>query len=126
MCRLHLEVKCHDRSVCTGSTNSKSKYMGFGGLFVALEVSLCWNDTIHNDWQLVKVGFIHIQEAHSGKVRRSQLGMIFNHRPGKPQQRKRHLSQEYPSHVSASDSLGCGSEVCQNINDMPAKAADLP
>jgi len=41
--------------------------MGFGGLFVTLEVYLGWNDNIYNDSQLVKVGFIHIQEAHSGE-----------------------------------------------------------
>jgi len=41
--------------------------MRFGDLFVALEPSLGWNDHIHNDSQLVKVGFIHIQEAHSGQ-----------------------------------------------------------
>ena len=43
------------------------KYMRIGGLFVALEACLGWNDNIHNDSQLVKVGFIHIQEAHSGQ-----------------------------------------------------------
>jgi len=67
MSRLHLKVKCHDRFVCTGSTNSKSQYMRFGGLFVAFEACLGWNHNIHNDLQLVKVGFIHIQEAHSGQ-----------------------------------------------------------
>jgi len=67
MSRLHLNVKCHDRSVCTGSTIIKSKYMCFSGLFVALQACLGWNDNIHNDSQLVKVGFIHIQEAHSGQ-----------------------------------------------------------
>jgi len=41
--------------------------MRFGGLFVALEAFLDWNDNIHNDSQHVKVGFIHIQEAHSGQ-----------------------------------------------------------
>jgi len=142
---LHLMVKCLDRSVCTGSTDSKSKktwwewsklkyrncttyykYMHFGGLFVALEAYLGWNDDIHNDSQLVKVGFIHMQEAHSGQDWSSQLWMILNHRPGKHRQQKRHLSQEYPSCVSASDSLGRWSEVCQNFNDMPAKAVGLP
>jgi len=141
---LHLKVKCHDRSVCTGSTSSKSKKtswewsklkytkctmyckdMRFGGLFVALEAYLDCNDNIHNDSQLVKVGFKHIQEAYSGRDWRSQMWMIFNHRPGKPQQQKRHLSQEYPSHVSASDSLGCWSEVCPKFNDMSAIAAAL-
>ena len=145
MSRLHLMVKCLDRSVSTGSTNSKSKktwwewsklkytmcttyckYMRFGGTFVALEVCLGWNDNIHNDSQLVKVGFIPIQEAHSGQDWRSQLWMIFNHRLEKPWQWKRDLSQEYLSRVSASNSLGWGSEVCQNLNDMPAKAAALP
>jgi len=67
MCHLHLKVKCHDRSVCTGSTNSKSKYMHFGGVFVTLEACLGWNDNIQNDSQLVTVGFIHIQEAHSAQ-----------------------------------------------------------
>jgi len=138
-------VKCLNRSVCTESTNSKSKktswewsklhyskcityckYTRFSGLFVALEACLGWNGNIHNDSQLVKVGFIHIQETHSGKDWRSQLWIIFNYRPGKPQQWKRHLSQKYPSHVSASDSLECGSEVSQNFNEMPAKAAALP
>jgi len=145
MSHLHLKVKCHGRSVCTGSTNSKSKKtwwewsklkctkcttyckdMRFGSLFVALEACLSWNDNIDNHSQLVKVGFIHMQEAHSGQDWRSQLWMIFNHRPGNPRQWKRHLSQEYLSHISTSNSLGCGSEVCQNFNDMPAKAADLP
>jgi len=145
MSRLHLKVQCHDRSVCTGSTNSKSKktwwersklkytkcttyckYMRFGGWFVALAVFLGWNDNIHNDSQLVKVGFIHIQEAHSGQDWRPQLWMIFNHRPDNPWQRKRYMSQEYLSRVSASNSLGCASEVCQNCNDMPPKAAALP
>jgi hypothetical protein len=42
------------------------KYMPFGGLFVALEACLGWNDNIHNVSHLVKVGFIHIQEAQSG------------------------------------------------------------
>jgi len=63
MSRLHLKVKCIDRSVCTASTDSKSTktwwewsklqykvhyglgYMRIGGLFVALEVCLGWNDT---------------------------------------------------------------------------------
>jgi len=67
MSYLHLKVKCHDRSECTGSTNSKSKYMRFGDSFVALEASLGWNDNIHNDLQLVKVGFIHMHEAQSGQ-----------------------------------------------------------
>jgi len=86
MSHLHLKVKCFDRSVCTGSTNSKSKktwwewrklqytkcttyckYMRFSGLFVALQACLGWNENIHNDSQLVKVGFIHIQEAYSGQ-----------------------------------------------------------
>jgi len=52
--------------------------------------------------------------------------MIFNHRPGKPWQQKLHLSQEYPSRVSASNSLGSRSEVCQNFNEMAAKAVALP
>ena len=43
------------------------KYMGFGGSFVAREACRGWNGNIHNDLQLVKVGFIHIQEAHSGQ-----------------------------------------------------------
>jgi len=145
MSRLHLKVKCLDRSVCTGSTNSKSKktwwewselkytkctiyckYMCFGGLFVALETCLGWNNNIYNDSQLVKVGFIHIPEAHSGQDWRSQVCMIFNHRPGKPRQGKLHLSQEYPSCVSAADLLGCGPEVRQNFNNMPVKAVALP
>ena len=67
MSLLHLKVKCHDRSVCIGSTNSKSKDMRLGGLFVTLEASLGWNDNIHNDSQLDKVGFIYIHEAHSGQ-----------------------------------------------------------
>jgi hypothetical protein len=41
--------------------------MRIGGLFVALEACLGWNDIIHNDSELVKVGFIHIQEANSGQ-----------------------------------------------------------
>ena len=41
--------------------------MCFGGLFVTLEACLGWNDNIHNDSQLVKVDFIHILEAYSGK-----------------------------------------------------------
>jgi len=41
--------------------------MGIGGLFFAVEACLGWNDNIQNDSQLVKVGFIHIQEAHSGQ-----------------------------------------------------------
>jgi len=41
--------------------------MCIGGLFVALEAYLGWNDNIHHDSQLVKVGFVHIQEAHSGQ-----------------------------------------------------------
>ena len=102
------------------------KYMRFDGFFITLAVSLGWNDNILNDLQLVKVGFIHIHKAHSGQNWRFQFWMIFNHRPRKPQQWKGHLRQEYPSCVSASNSLGCGSEVCQNFNDMPANAAALP
>jgi len=64
MSRLHLKVKCLDWFVCTVSTNSKSKktwwewskqnytkctmyckYISFGGVFVALEEWLGWNDT---------------------------------------------------------------------------------
>jgi hypothetical protein len=52
--------------------------------------------------------------------------MTFNHRPGKPRQCKLHSSQEFPSHVSASDSLGCRSEVCQNFNHVPSHAAAWP
>jgi len=145
MSRLHLKVKCLDRSVCTWSTNSKLKKIWwewsklkytkcttycksrrFGGLFVPLEACLGLNDIIRNDSQPVKVGFIYIQEAHSGQDWRSQLWMIFNHRPRKPQQRKWYLSQEYQSRVSASNSLGCASVVCQNFNYTPAKAAALP
>jgi hypothetical protein len=76
--------------------------------------------------QYVKFGFIHIQEGHSGKDWRSQLWMSFQHRQGKPRQRKRYFSQEYPSCLWASDSLGCRSAVCQTCNDMPAKAVALP
>jgi hypothetical protein len=43
------------------------KYMRFGGLFVALEACPGWNDNIHNDSQLVKVGCIHIPEGDSGQ-----------------------------------------------------------
>jgi len=91
----------------------------------------CWGAPglkwyIHNDLQLVIAGFIHIQEAHSGQDWRTQLRMISNHRPGKPQQWKLHLCKKYPSRVPASDSPGCRSEVCQNVNDRPANAAALP
>jgi hypothetical protein len=41
--------------------------MCFGGLVVALEACLGWNANMQNDSQLVKVGFIHIQEDHSGQ-----------------------------------------------------------
>jgi len=41
--------------------------MRFGGVFVAFEACLGWKDNIHNDSQLAKVGFIYIQEAHSGQ-----------------------------------------------------------
>jgi hypothetical protein len=140
-----MKVKSLDISACTRSTNSKSKktwwewsepkyrkwttyceYMHNSGLFVALKACLGWNDNIYNDLQLVQVGFIHIHGAQSGQDWRSQLWMIFDHRPGKPQLRKWHLSQEYPSCVPASYSLGCRSEVCQIINDMAANAAALP
>ena len=106
-CR-HLKVKCLERSVCTGSTNSKSKetwwqwsklkytkcttyckYMHFGGLFVPIEAWLGWNDKINNDSQIVKVGFIHFEEADSGQDWWSQLWNIFNHRPRKPRWGKR-------------------------------------
>jgi hypothetical protein len=70
--------------------------MRIGGLFVALEACLGWNDNIHNDSQLVKVGFIHIQEAHSGQDWRSQFWMIFNHRPGKPRQWKGEFEPRIP------------------------------
>jgi len=100
--------------------------MRFGGIFVALEACLGWNDNIHNDLQLVKVGFIHIPEAHSGQDWRSQVYMFFNHRPGKPWQQKLHLSQENPSRISACDPLQCRSEAFQIFNDMPAKALALP
>jgi hypothetical protein len=39
--------------------------MLFSRLFVAFEAFLGWNDNIHNESQLVKVGFIHLEEAHS-------------------------------------------------------------
>jgi hypothetical protein len=42
-----------------------SKYKRFGDLFVTLEACLRWNDNIHNYLLLVKVGFKHMQEAHS-------------------------------------------------------------
>jgi len=109
----HLKVKCLDRSVCTGSTHSKSKktwwawsklqytewttyckYMCFGGWFVAIEACLGCNDIIHNDSQLVNVGLIHNQETHPGRDWWSQLWMIFNYRAGKPRHRKRLLRQE--------------------------------
>jgi len=140
--RLHLHVKCLDWCVCTMSMNSKSKktWWEWPKLKVhyllqvhALQWLICrsWGmheieTYIHNDLQLVLVGFIHIQEAHSEQDWRSQLCMIFNHRPEKPWQQKLHLSLEYPNRVSASDSLGCGSEVCQNLNNIPAQAATLP
>ena len=41
--------------------------MRIGGLFVAVEACLDWNDNISNDTQLVRVCFVHIQEAHSGQ-----------------------------------------------------------
>jgi len=81
---LHQKVKCLDRSVCTGSTNKKSnktwwewsklmqaKYMCFGGWFVPLEAYVGWNDNIHNESQLFKVGSIHIQEANSAQESRA-------------------------------------------------------
>jgi hypothetical protein len=43
------------------------KYLPISGLFVALEARLDWIDTLHNDLQLLKVGLIHIQDAHSGQ-----------------------------------------------------------
>jgi len=75
MSRLHLKVKCLDwlQSVCTASTDSKSKktwwewrkltykvhytmgYMCFGGVFVALEVYLGLNDTSRISCSLSKL-----------------------------------------------------------------------
>jgi hypothetical protein len=52
--------------------------------------------------------------------------MIFNLRPGKPGQQSLLSSEEFLSCVSASDSLGCGSLVRQNINDIPVNGAALP
>jgi len=76
---------------------------------------------IHNELQLVKVGFIHIQEPHSGLDCRSQLCQNINHRPGNTQKRSLQFTHGYLSSVSVSDTLGCGSEECPNINDMPPK-----
>jgi len=84
---------------------------------------LKWN--IHNESQLVKVGFIQIQEHHSGLDGRFQFLQNINQRPGNVLQGKLHLSHEYLSHVSVSDTLPCGSWVCPNFNDMPGTAATL-
>jgi len=62
----------------------------------------------HNESQLVKVAFIHIQESHSSLDYRSQLHQKFNCRPGTPWEQKKQLSHEYPSHDSVSNTLGCG------------------
>jgi len=61
--------------------------MRIGGLFVALEARLGWNDNIHNDSQ---------------------------------------LEPRIPEPCLSFRLSGCGSEECQNFNDMPATAAALP
>jgi hypothetical protein len=52
--------------------------------------------------------------------------MNFNHTSGHPKIGKLHVGQKYLSRNSASDTLGCGSEVCQKNDDMAAKSAALP
>jgi hypothetical protein len=44
---------------------------------------------------------------------------------GNTQQRKVQLSHEYLTDASVSNNLRCGSEVCQNFNDVTASAATL-
>jgi len=146
MSHLHLNVMCLDRwqCVCTAFTDSKSRKTWWEWSKLTWEVQyrmavhalrwlICpsWGVPglqwyIHNEWQLAKVSFIHIQECHSELDCRFQLCLNFNHRPGNTQQQNQQLSHEYTSRVSTLDALGCWSEVCPNFWDMPMKDAALP
>ena len=81
--------------------------------------------SIHTASQLIKVGLIQIQERHSGLDCRSQLCQQINHRPANTWERKLQLCHEYLSRVTVSYTVGCGSGMCPNIDDMPANAATL-
>jgi len=80
---------------------------------------------ICNEPKLVNVGVIHIQEPYSWLHGWSQLCQNINNWPGNAWQRKLQLVHQYLSHISASDTLGCRSEVCLNFTDIPGKAATL-
>jgi len=80
---------------------------------------------IHNESQLVKAGFIQIQEPHSGLDGRSQLCQNITQQPGNTRQQKLQRRHEYLCHVTVSYTLRCRSEMCPKINNMPATAATL-
>jgi hypothetical protein len=81
-------------------------YMRISGLFVTLEACHGWNDNIHNDSQLVKVGSNLSKKLILDRIEdlSSECSSIIGQE--NPGSEKGNLSQEYPSRVSDSGLSG--------------------